>query len=138
MDRRGFYTSKLTISAARTSRPFVVPLTRISVNFKPALRCAHRAPTRRGESSFILRICPKISPFPNLCGLLTALPLRAAPWISPAAACRLLKMATADGRGETVVLLGSGARLSATLNCLDRPGAAAETSPSSWGSLRLT
>lgn len=47
-------------------------------------------------------------------------------------------MATADGRGETVVVLGSGAPLAATSNCWDGPGAAAETSPSSWGSLRRT
>lgn len=136
--RRGGYASKLTISEARTSRQFVVPLTRISVNFKKP--CAAHAELPPGEVSLHLQFAFLLifHLSPNLCGLQTALPLRAALWLSPAAACRLLKMATADGGGETVVLLGLGARLAATLNCLDRSGAAAETSPSSWGSLRLT
>lgn len=136
--RGGGYASKLTISEARTSRQFVVPLTRISVNFKKP--CAAHAELPPGEVSLHLQFAFLLifHLSPNLCGLQTALPLRAALWLSPAAACRLLKMATADGGGETVVLLGLGARLAATLNCLDRSGAAAETSPSSWGSLRLT
>lgn len=77
MDRGGFYTSKWTISEARTSRPFVVPLTRISVNFQSPAPCtpsAHQArwvfintPHFYKDSTFpklVRGCCP-----PYLCGL---------------------------------------------------------------------
>ncbi len=69
--------------------------------FKP-LRCIHWAPTKRGECGFMINISTRVSPFPNLCELLWSLTFAGCALAQQCwpAACRLLKMATANGGRE--------------------------------------